>query len=45
MRIVSADGKKFNIGFSLNGFTASHGALLDMMQQKTSGAPSTEKGH
>ena len=45
MRIVSADGKKFNIGFSLNGFTAAHNALLDMMQQKASGAPPTEKGH
>jgi invasion protein IalB len=45
MRIVSADGKKFNIGFSFNGFTAAHNALLEMMQQKASSAPSTEKGH
>jgi len=33
MQIVSAEGKKFNIGFSLNGFTASHEALLQMMQK------------
>lgn len=33
MQIVSAEGKKFNIGFSLNGFTASHDALLQMMQK------------
>jgi invasion protein IalB len=45
MRIVAADGKKFNISFSLNGFTAAHSALLDMTQQKASNASSTEQKH
>ena len=39
MRIVSADGKKFALNFSLNGFTAAHEALVEMTRQKPSGAP------
>jgi invasion protein IalB len=38
MKIVSADGKKFNLGFSLNGFTAAYNALMDMTRQKSAGA-------
>ena len=45
MRIVSADGKKFNIAFSLNGFTAAHSALLEMTRQKAPSTPSTEPAH
>jgi invasion protein IalB len=49
MRIVSADGKKFNLNFSLNGFTAAHNALVDMTRQKSSGTPApaaaTEPAH
>ena len=33
MQIISVEGKRFNIGFSLNGFTAAHDALLQMMQK------------
>ncbi len=33
VNIVSADGKKFDIGFSLNGFTAAHSALMDMTRK------------
>jgi invasion protein IalB len=33
MQIVSAEGKRFKLGFSLNGFTAAHDALLQMMQK------------
>lgn len=39
MQIVSAEGKKFNIGFSLNGFTAAHDALLQMTQKAPAPAP------
>jgi invasion protein IalB len=49
MKIVSADGKKFNIGFSLNGFTAAHNALVEMTRQKPAGAApaptATEPAH
>lgn len=49
MRIVSADGKKFNLAFSLSGFTAAHNALVEMTRQKPAGAPApaaaTEPGH
>jgi invasion protein IalB len=38
MKIVSVDGKKFNIAFSLNGFTAAHSALLELTRKKSSGA-------
>ncbi len=41
MSIVSADGKKLNIPFSLNGFDAAYAALLDLTRQKASAAPST----
>jgi invasion protein IalB len=41
MKIVSADGKKFNLGFSLNGFTAAYNALMDMTRQKSAGAAPT----
>jgi invasion protein IalB len=34
MRIVSVDGKKFNLSFSLNGFSAAHDALVQMTRQK-----------
>jgi len=40
MKIVSVDGKKFNIAFSLNGFTAAHSALLELTRKKSSGASS-----
>jgi len=39
MKIVSADGKKVNLSFSLNGFTAAHNALVEMTRQKPAGAP------
>lgn len=40
MQIVSVDGKKFNLTFSLNGFTAAHSALVDLARQKaTASAP------
>ncbi len=40
MRIVSVDGKKFNLTFSLNGFTAAHNALVELARQKaTTGSP------
>jgi invasion protein IalB len=47
MRIASADGKKFNLVFSLNGFTAAHNALVEMTRQKSHGAPApaTEPAH
>ena len=45
MRIVSADGKKFNISFSLNGFGAAYNALLDMTRQKAPATASTEPAH
>ncbi len=47
MRIAAADGKKVNLTFSLNGFTAAHNALEEMTRQKASGAapaPATEPG-
>ena len=40
MKIVSVDGKKFSIAFSLNGFTAAHSALLELTRKKSSTAPS-----
>ncbi|HEY0281101.1 MAG TPA: invasion associated locus B family protein, partial [Rhizomicrobium sp.] len=39
MKIVSADGKKFDLSFSLNGFTAAHSALVDMTRRSASSAP------
>jgi len=39
MQIVSVDGKKFELAFSLNGFTSAHNALVDLTKQKASGAP------
>jgi invasion protein IalB len=38
MQIVSVDGKKFNLPFSLNGFTAAHTALVDLAKQKATSA-------
>ena len=43
VRIVSTEGKNFNITFSLNGFTAAYNALLDLTRQKSPAAPSTEQ--
>lgn len=47
MKIVSADGKKINLSFSLNGFSAAYNALLDMTRQKSTAAPApaTDLGH
>ncbi|MGA7675400.1 MAG: invasion associated locus B family protein [Rhizomicrobium sp.] len=45
VRIVSTEGKNFNITFSLNGFTAAYNALLDLTRQKSPAAPSTEQSH
>ena len=39
MQIVSVDGKKYNLAFSLNGFTAGHSALMDLARQKATAAP------
>ncbi|MBU6297716.1 MAG: invasion associated locus B family protein [Alphaproteobacteria bacterium] len=40
MQIVSVDGKKFNIAFSLKGFTAAHNSLVQLARQKAAGASS-----
>lgn len=45
VKIVSTEGKNFNITFSLNGFTAAYNALLDLTRQKSPAAPSTEQSH
>jgi invasion protein IalB len=47
VKIVSAEGKKFDLNFSLNGFSAAYNALVEMTRQKPSGAPAatTETGH
>jgi invasion protein IalB len=37
LQIVSVDGKKFNLAFSLNGFTAAHNALVELARQKATG--------
>ena len=39
MKFVSADGKKYNIAFSLKGFTAADSALGDLTRQKGTSAP------
>jgi len=39
MKFVSADGKKYNIAFSLKGFTAADSALIDLTHQKGTSAP------
>ncbi len=42
MQVVSVDGKKFDLTFSLNGFSAAHSALVEMARQKVpGGAPAT----
>jgi invasion protein IalB len=49
MRVVSVDGRKVNLSFSLKGFTAAYNALVDMTRQKATAtaapAPATEPGH
>jgi invasion protein IalB len=47
MRVVSADGKKISLTFSVKGFTAAYNALVDMTRQKSTAAPApaTEPGH
>ena len=37
MQIVSVEGKRFNIAFSLKGFTSAHNALLQLARQKAAG--------
>jgi len=39
MQIVSVDGKKFELAFSLSGFSPAHSALVDLTKQKASSAP------
>jgi len=39
MQIVSVDGKKFQLVFSLNGFTPAHNALVELTKQKATAAP------
>ncbi|MDE1938853.1 MAG: invasion associated locus B family protein [Alphaproteobacteria bacterium] len=41
MQIVSVDGKKFNIAFSLKGFTAAHNSLVQLARQKAAGSSSS----
>jgi invasion protein IalB len=41
MQIVSANGKKYNLVFSMKGFNDAHRALLDLSRQKASGAAPT----
>jgi len=42
IQIVSVEGKKFNLTFSLNGFTAAHNALQELARQKaTNAAPAS----
>jgi invasion protein IalB len=39
MQIVSVDGKKYKLNFSLKGFAAAHDALVEMARQKATSAP------
>ena len=38
MQVVSVDGKKFELAFSLSGFSPAHSALVDLTKQKAAGA-------
>ena len=42
MQVVSMDGKKYNLVFSLNGFTAAHDQLVALAKQKATAAPAPD---
>lgn len=42
MQVVSMDGRKFNLVFSLNGFTAAHDQLVALAKQKATAAPAPD---